>query len=85
VSCSCTSWQPSEEITDLLLTGAAARAEHYEITAYEGLIGMAKALGEAKSATVLEKNLKQETAALQKMTSVGKRLIAGSGREKAAA
>jgi ferritin-like metal-binding protein YciE len=45
---------------------------------------MAKALGETKSATLLEKNLKQETVALQKMTSIGKRLIAGSGREKAA-
>ena len=77
--------EPSEEITDLFLTGAAARAEHYEIAAYEGLIGMAKALGEAKSATLLSKNLKQETVALQKMTSIGKRLIARSAREKAAA
>jgi ferritin-like metal-binding protein YciE len=74
---------PSKEITDLFLTGAAARAEHYEIAAYEGLVGMAKALGETKSATLLSKNLKQETEALRKMTSVGKRLIASSAREKA--
>ena len=46
--------EPSEEITDLFLTGAAARAEHYEIAAYEGLIAMAKALGETKSATAAE-------------------------------
>ena len=77
--------KPSKSITDLFLTGAAARTEHYEIAAYEGLVGMAKALGETKAARLLEKNLKQETAALQKMTSVGKRLIAGSAREEAAA
>jgi ferritin-like metal-binding protein YciE len=44
---------------------------------------MAKAIGETKSATLLNKNLKQETEALRKMTSVGKRLIASSAREKA--
>lgn len=74
---------PSKEITDLFLTGAAARVEHYEIAAYEALVGMAKALGETKSATLLNKNLKQETEALRKMTSVGKRLIASSAREMA--
>lgn len=31
--------KPSKKITDLFLTGAAARAEHYEIAAYEGLVG----------------------------------------------
>ena len=49
--------KPSKSITDLFLTGAAARTEHYEIAAYEGLVGMAKALGETKSASLLEQEL----------------------------
>ena len=58
---------PSPDVLDMFLTGAAARTEHYEIAAYTGLITMAEALGENKAATLLTKNLKQEQAALQKI------------------
>ena len=77
--------KPSKEITDLFLTGAAARTEHYEIAAYESLVGMAKALGETKSAALLERNLKQETAALRKVSTIAKRLAADSSKVAAAA
>ena len=77
--------KPSKEITDLFLTGAAARTEHYEIAAYEGLVGMAKALGETKSAALLERNLKQETAALRKVSTIAKRLAADSSKVASAA
>jgi ferritin-like metal-binding protein YciE len=75
--------KPSKEITDLFLTGAGARAEHYEIAAYEGLVGMARALGETKSATLLEKNLKQETEALRKVSAIAKRLVAAASKAAA--
>jgi len=76
--------KPSKEVTDLFLTGAAARAEHYEIAAYEGLVGMARALGETKSVTLLEKNLKQETEALRKVSAIATRLAAAAGSKAAA-
>jgi ferritin-like metal-binding protein YciE len=65
---------PSPEVLDAFLTGAGARAEHYEIAAYEGLITMAEAMGEAKVAKLLTTNLEQEKKALTKMQTIGKRL-----------
>ena len=44
----------SPDITDLFLTGSGARAEHYEIAAYSGLITMATALGEKEAVKLLE-------------------------------
>ena len=66
--------RPSPEIRDMFLTGAAARAEHYEIAAYNGLISMARGLGERECVTLLDENLKQEKAALQLVESIGKRM-----------
>jgi ferritin-like metal-binding protein YciE len=65
---------PSPDVLDLFLTGAAARTEHYEIAAYTGLITMAEALGEDKAATLLTTNLKQEQAALEKITGISQTL-----------
>ena len=65
---------PSPEVLDAFLTGAGARAEHYEIAAYEGLITMAEAMGETKVAKLLTTNLEQEKKALTKMQTIGKRL-----------
>jgi ferritin-like metal-binding protein YciE len=66
--------KPSPQITDLFLTGAGARAEHYEIAAYTGLITMAKALGESDALPLLQANLEQEKAALAKLESTATRL-----------
>lgn len=66
--------RPSSEIRDMFLTGAAARAEHYEIAAYNGLISMARGLGERECVSLLDENLKQEKAALQLVESIGKRM-----------
>jgi len=74
--------RPSAEICDMFLTGAAARTEHYEIAAYNGLVTMARGLGEADCATLLDENLKQEKAALQLVESIGKRM-AKSAKEMA--
>ncbi len=65
---------PSPEVLDAFLTGAAARTEHYEIAAYEGLVTMATAMGESEVARLLGENLEQEKAALEKVQTVGKRL-----------
>ena len=56
------------------MTGAAVRTEHYEIAAYTGLVTMADALGETKASTLLQRNLKQEVAALNKLNRIAKRL-----------
>lgn len=75
---------PSPEICDLFLTGSAARAEHYEIASYTGLVTMAKALGENEAARLLEENLRQEEKALQKVESISQQL-SGSMKQMAAA
>ncbi len=73
--------KPSKTVRDLFLTGAASRTEHYEIAAYTGLVAMARALGEKKVATLLDKNLADEKETLRKVDTIGRRL----GREGAKA
>jgi ferritin-like metal-binding protein YciE len=68
--------QPSQDVLDVFLTGAAGRTEHYEIAAYTGLVTMAQALGEDQAATLLTKNLKQEQAALETITTISEQLAA---------
>jgi ferritin-like metal-binding protein YciE len=67
--------KPTPQVCDLFLTGAGARTEHYEIAAYSGLVAMAEALGERKAVPFLEKNLKQEQAALATLERTAKRLL----------
>ena len=69
--------KPAPKVSDIFLTGSGARAEHYEIAAYTGLITIARGLGETECAKLLAKNLKQEKAALDALTTVGKRLAEG--------
>jgi len=66
--------KPSPEVCDLFLTGAGARAEHYEIAAYTGLITMAQAMGETDAVVLLQENLKQEQTALAKLEKAATRL-----------
>jgi Mn-containing catalase len=65
---------PSPIVRDLFLTGAAARAEHYEIAAYTGLATMARALGETGVVRLLQANLRDEKEALKNVEAVSKRL-----------
>ena len=64
----------SEDLIDVVDAGAAARTEHYEIAAYNGLIEMARALGESEAVGLLEENLKEEREALHEVESVAKKL-----------
>jgi ferritin-like metal-binding protein YciE len=66
-------------IRDLFLTGAAARAEHYEIAAYTGLVTMSRSLGDTKVTKLLQSNLDDEKEALRKVEAISKRLTANGG------
>jgi ferritin-like metal-binding protein YciE len=66
---------PSPKMRDAFLTGAASRAEHYEIAAYTGLVNQARALGEREAVELLQENLKQEKEALKKVETISKRLL----------
>jgi ferritin-like metal-binding protein YciE len=66
--------EASDDLIDLVNTGAAARTEHYEIAAYSGLIEMARALGEQNAVTLLDENLKEEKETLREVESVEKTL-----------
>lgn len=67
--------KPSPQIRDMFLTGAGARAEHYEIAAYTGLVNMAQALGEKEVVRLLKANLAQEKKALRALEAIGKRVV----------
>lgn len=66
--------EASSDLIDLVDAGAAARTEHYEIAAYEGLIPMARSLDESEAVGLLEENLKEEKETLRQVESVAKRL-----------
>lgn len=63
------------KVLDTFLTGAASRAEHYEIAAYTGLISKARALGEREAVELLQENLRQEKDALKTVESISKRIL----------
>jgi ferritin-like metal-binding protein YciE len=70
--------EPSTAMRDAFLTGAAARAEHYEIAAYTGLVNKARALGQRDAVELLQENLRQEKEALKKVETISKRLLKAS-------
>jgi ferritin-like metal-binding protein YciE len=77
--------EPTAAMRDAFLTGAASRAEHYEIAAYTGLVNQARALGERDAVELLQENLRQEKEALKKVESISKRLLKesnGSARSR---
>jgi ferritin-like metal-binding protein YciE len=67
--------RPTPQILDVFLTGAASRAEHYEIAAYNGLIGKARVLRQRESVELLQQNLKQEKEALKKVETISRRIL----------
>jgi ferritin-like metal-binding protein YciE len=77
--------EASSELIDLVDAGAAARTEHYEIAAYQGLITMARSLGERESVDLLDQNLKEEKAALREVEKVARRLSKEQAKEFALA
>jgi ferritin-like metal-binding protein YciE len=66
--------ESAPDLVDLVVSGAAARTEHYEIAAYETLIGLARALGEKDVVPLLESNLKEEKKTRAEVEKAGKEL-----------
>ena len=62
--------RPSEELLEFYNVGAAQKVERYEITAYENLIDMADKLGLSDAVELLEENLQEEEAALNKLKAI---------------
>jgi ferritin-like metal-binding protein YciE len=61
-------------LVDAIDTGAASRTEHYEIAAYQGLISLARGLGERAVVPLLQANLTDERETLKRLEKVGRRL-----------
>jgi ferritin-like metal-binding protein YciE len=66
--------QPTDQVLGLFDLGAAAKTEHYEIASYQGLIEQAKLLGQQQCAQLLQQNLQQEQAMLQRVTQLSQQL-----------
>ena len=75
--------ESSPDLIDLVDVGAAARTEHYEIAAYEGLRRMAKALGEEEAVELLDANLKEEKETLREVEKIATRLSNEGAKEPA--
>ena len=58
--------KPSPELLEFYNIGASQKVERYEITAYENLIDMAEKLGLSDAVELLEQNLQEEEATLNK-------------------
>ncbi len=59
-----------EPVRDIFNAGAAVKTERYEISAYEGLIGLARSLQLEDVVQLLQKNLDEEVAALEKVKGI---------------
>jgi ferritin-like metal-binding protein YciE len=57
-------------VLDAMIAGGAAKTEHYEITAYSGMVELAKLLGEKEAEKLLSANLKQEEETLKKVEEI---------------
>jgi ferritin-like metal-binding protein YciE len=64
----------SAPLEDVVHAGAAAKTEHFEIAAYQGMIKLAEASGETEIVHLLEENLDQERGALERVKQVSKEL-----------
>jgi ferritin-like metal-binding protein YciE len=62
--------KPTAELLEFFNVGAAQKVERYEITSYESLIDMADKLGLTNAVELLEENLQEEEAALNKLKAI---------------
>ena len=64
--------ETSPELVDHVVLLSAAATEHYEISSYENLITMARALGERDTIDLFEKNLKDDKETARQLESLAK-------------
>lgn len=76
--------RPSAELLEFFNVGAGQKAERYEITAYENLIDMADKLGMSDAVELLEQNLQEEEAALNKLKAIASEFDVTEEMEKEA-
>ena len=62
--------KPTPELLEFYNVGASQKVERYEITAYESLIDMADKLGLSDAVELLEQNLQEEEATLNKLKAI---------------
>jgi ferritin-like metal-binding protein YciE len=75
--------RPSDELVEFFNIGAGQKTERYEITAYESLIDMADKLGMRDAVELLEQNLQEEEAALNKLKMIASEFdVAEEGEEE---
>lgn len=65
---------PSPDILDHFMVGAAEKVESYEIRGYEGLVEMAEEFGMTKAVRLLNQSLREEQATLKKMQAFAKKI-----------
>lgn len=65
-----TTEKPTDNIKDMINVTSAKKVERYEITAYEGLIDLASKNDMDDAVELLQANLEEEIAALEKMQSL---------------
>jgi ferritin-like metal-binding protein YciE len=63
-------------LRDAFHAAGAAKTEHYELAAYEALIGLARALDAVDAVRLLEANRDEEAAALERVQAIGARVAA---------
>ena len=73
--------KPTEELLEFYNLGIGQKTERYEITAYENLIDMADKLGMADAVDLLEENLQEEEAALNKLKAIASEFDVADERE----
>ena len=60
-----------DSLNDLVILSGVCETEHHEIAVYEGLITNAEAMGEQDVVALLQENLENEEATLQKAQQLG--------------
>jgi ferritin-like metal-binding protein YciE len=63
-----------DSLNDDVIISGVTETEHHEIAVYEGLITKAEAMGEQDIVALLQENLEQEQATLQKAQQMGQQL-----------
>jgi ferritin-like metal-binding protein YciE len=63
-----------DSLNDHVIVSGVCETEHHEIAVYEGLIMNAEAMGEQDVVALLQENLEQEEAALEKAQMFGRQL-----------
>lgn len=72
-----------EAIVDSVILAGAMETEHHEIAVYENLIIHTQALGHDDAAELLQRNLNEEKAALEKVTSLARQLATSHASQPA--